>query len=49
MGWNTSHIEELGQYKVTYLFNERFGFVRFLYEKPDGSIVDMRLKQTNFK
>ncbi|MDL2262489.1 hypothetical protein LJC11_03185 [Bacteroidales bacterium OttesenSCG-928-I21] len=47
-GWNTSHVEEFGQYKVTYFFNERFGFVRFLYEKPDGSIVDMRLKQTNF-
>ena len=47
-GWNTSHIEEFGQYKVTYLFNERFGFVRLLYEKPDGSIVDIRLRQTNF-
>ena len=34
-GWNTSHIEEIGQYKVTYFFNEHFGFVRFLYEKPE--------------
>lgn len=47
-GMNTSHLEELGQYKVTYLFNEQFGFVRFLYEKPGGSIVDMQLKETNF-
>jgi hypothetical protein len=48
-GWNVSHVEEFGQYKVTYFYNENYGFVRFLYEKPNGSIVDIKLKQTNFE
>lgn len=47
-GLNTNYVEAFGQYKVIYFFNEHLGFVRFLYEKPDGSIVDMRLKKTNF-
>lgn len=47
-GWNTSHIEEFGQYKVTYWFNEKYGFTRLLYEKPDSSIVDIQLVRTNF-
>lgn len=47
-GLNTNYVELFGQHKVSYFFNDRFGFVRFLYEKPDGSIVEMRLKKTNF-
>jgi hypothetical protein len=47
-GHNTSHVETLGQYKVTYWFHEKFGFVRILYEKPDSSQIDIKLQKTNF-
>jgi hypothetical protein len=47
-GWNTSHVETLGQYRVTYWFCPQLGFVRFLYTKPDHSVVDIRLGSTNF-
>lgn len=47
-GKNTNYIEEIGQYSGIYWFNEKYGFVRLLYKKPDGSTVDLVLAETNF-
>ena len=47
-GENTNYIEELGQFKCRYLFNEELGFVNMQYYKPDGSIVELKLKSINF-
>lgn len=44
-GENTNYLKELGQYKVTYWFDEKFGFIRMKYEKPNGEIVDMKLEK----
>jgi hypothetical protein len=48
VGYNTSHIDILGQYKLTYWFHDTLGFVRILYEKPDSTQVDVKLRQTSF-
>ena len=41
---NLSEIEELGKYNLRYWFNEKYGFVRYLYTKPDGSAIDIKLQ-----
>lgn len=40
---NLSEIEEAGKYYLKYWFNEHYGFVRYLYTKPDGSSIDIKL------
>lgn len=47
-GENTNYIEELGQFKCKYLFNEELGFVNLTYYKPDSSFVVIELKSINF-
>lgn len=47
-GENTNYIEELGQFKCKYLFNEDLGFVNLTYYKPDSSFVVIELKSINF-
>ncbi len=47
-GENTNYIEELGQFKCKYLFNEELGFVNLTYYKPDSSLVEIRLVSINF-
>ncbi len=47
-GYNTNYIEELGQFKCRYLFNEELGFLNMQYYKPDSSIVELKLKSINF-
>ncbi|MGB4145028.1 MAG: hypothetical protein WBI87_05395 [Bacteroidales bacterium] len=47
-GENTNYIEELGQFKCKYLFNEELGFVNMTYYKPDSSFVVIELKSINF-
>ena len=46
-GKNISHLNELGQYSVTYWFDEKLGFIRMKYTKPDSTIVDLKLKKFN--
>ncbi len=43
-GENTSHIEELGQYKVKYYFNPDLGFVKWEYTLPNKEQVILELK-----
>ncbi|MCH3923389.1 MAG: hypothetical protein LKE30_00510 [Bacteroidales bacterium] len=43
-GKNTNQIKEFGQYSCTYYFNERYGFVKWVYIKPNGEKVEMILK-----
>jgi len=45
-GGNTNYIDKIGQYKVTYWFDQNYGFIRMKYEKPNGEIVDLKLKPT---
>jgi len=37
-------IEEVGEYSMHYWFNEDYGFVRYLFFKPDESWVDIKLR-----
>ena len=43
-GENTSHIEELGQYKVKYYFHPTLGFVRWEYTLPNNEKIILELK-----
>ena len=43
-GENTSHIEELGQYKVKYYFNTTLGFVRWEYTLPNNEKIILELQ-----
>ena len=43
-GENTSHIEELGQYRVKYFFNTTLGFVRWEYFLPNNEKIILQLK-----
>lgn len=43
-GENTSHIEELGQYKVKYYFNPDLGFVKWEYTLPNKERIILELK-----
>ena len=43
-GENTSHIEELGQYRVKYFFNTTLGFVRWEYTLPNNEKIILQLK-----
>ena len=43
-GENTSHIEELGQYKVKYYFHSTLGFVRWEYTLPNNEKIIVQLK-----
>lgn len=45
-GENTNYLDELGKYKATYWFDQNYGFIRMKYEKPNGEIVDIKLKST---
>lgn len=33
----------VGHYTAYYWFNKKYGFIRFLYKKPSGEIVDIKL------
>lgn len=43
-GENTSHIEELGQYKVKYYFHPTLGFVRWEYSLPSNEKIILELQ-----
>lgn len=43
-GENTSHIEELGQYRVKYFFNTTLGFVRWEYSLPSNEKIILELQ-----
>lgn len=43
-GENTSHIEELGQYKVRYYFHPTLGFVRWEYSLPSNEKIILELQ-----
>ena len=43
-GENTSHIEELGQYKVKYYFHPTLGFVRWEYTLPNNEKIILELQ-----
>lgn len=47
-GKNLNHIEELGEFKCTYFFNEKYGFVKWIYHPPWGDEVVISLRSTNF-
>ena len=41
---NLNLLGEVGKYSLKYWFNEKYGFVKYLYTKPDGSIVEINLE-----
>ncbi|HXS35564.1 MAG TPA: hypothetical protein VN721_02600 [Flavipsychrobacter sp.] len=47
-GSNTNYLKELGKYQCEFLFNNSYGFVSFVYKKPNGETVNIALKKTNF-
>lgn len=44
-GENCNQYDVFGKYYVKHWFNEIYGWVQSLYIKPDGSFVEMRLKE----
>jgi hypothetical protein len=48
IGQNMNYNKEIGTYKAEYWFNEVYGFVKMHYIKPDNSILDIVLMETNF-
>lgn len=47
-GQNINYTEEIGTYKAQYWFNEVYGFVKMRYLKPDNTILEIVLTETNF-
>lgn len=47
-GKNLNYIEELGEFKCTYFYNEKYGFVKWIYYPPWGDEVVIFLRDTNF-
>jgi len=47
-GENLNYIEELGEFKCTYFYNEKYGFVKWIYHPPWGDEVVISLRSTNF-
>lgn len=47
-GENLNYIEELGEFKCTYFYNEKYGFVKWIYHPPWGDEVLISLRSTNF-
>lgn len=41
---NLTEVDRIGKYTVRYWFNKDYGFVRYLFTKPDGSTFDIQLK-----
>ena len=41
---NLNYIPEIGRYKMRYWFNEKYGFVRYLYTTPEGNVIDIKLE-----
>lgn len=47
-GKNLTQTEELGEFKCTYFFNEKYGFVKWIYHPPWGDEIVISLRSTNF-
>ncbi len=48
-GKNLNFINELGQFTGKFYFNEKYGFVKFIYNTPWKSTIEANLKSVNFK
>jgi len=40
---NINLINEFGKYHVVYWFNKEYGFVKYLYTKPNGEVISLTL------
>lgn len=47
-GRNLNYIKELGEFNCTYFYNEKYGFVKWIYKLPWGEEVAISLKSSNF-
>jgi len=47
-GQNINYTEEIGTYKAEYWFSELYGFMKMRYLKPDNSVLEIVLIETNF-
>lgn len=47
-GQNINYTEEIGTYKAEYWFSEVYGFMKMRYLKPDNSVLEIVLIETNF-
>ncbi len=43
-----NYTEEIGTYKAEYWFSEVYGFMKMRYLKPDNSVLEIVLTETNF-
>lgn len=48
VGQNINYTEEIGTFKAEYWFNEVYGFVKMRYVKPDNTVLEITLTETNF-
>jgi len=47
-GKNTNHINELGQFRSRYFFNEQYGIIKWIYDTPWNETTTITLQETNF-
>ena len=48
VGKNLNYVEELGQFSVSYFFNEKYGFVKWIYLTPWKETVTISLSKVDF-
>jgi len=48
IGQNINYTEEIGIYKAEYWFSKIYGFVKMRYLKPNNSVLEITLTETNF-
>lgn len=47
-GKNLNYLQELGEFNCTYFYNEKYGFIKWVYFPSWGEKVVISLKSTNF-
>lgn len=47
-GKNLNYIQELGEFNCTYFYNEKYGFIKWVYYPSWGEKVEISLRSSNF-
>lgn len=47
-GKNLNYVEELGQFSASYFFNEKYGYVKWIYHTPWEETITISLRKVDF-
>jgi len=47
-GKNLNYVEKLGQFRVSYFFNEKYGYIKWIYLTPWEETVTISLRKVDF-